>query len=295
MIVVVVASGCSRLVSRTATHAAWRAFGSRVNDRPRDTVQARLPGPVGCGPCWRPQLRESWQIQLSSIPAAPFLKVEMIEVDGFDTTAATVAAMHHSLRGRGVVCYLDAGTWESWRPDANSFPRSLLGKANSGWAGERWLDIRAFHGALGRIMHARVEMCKRKGFDAVDFDNVEGYSNGSGFALTSADQLRYDVFLANTAHRLGLSVALKNDLQQIPSLLRYFDFAVDEQCFQYAECLTSQNGGRFGLDEFAAAHKAVFEIEYTLPLSRFCRLADRDNFNAVAKKLNLGSWRRPCR
>lgn len=217
----------------------------------------------------------------------------MFEVDGFDTRAATVTALHRSLRGRGVVCYIDAGTWESWRPDANEFPRSVLGKNDSAWPGERWLNVARFGGALGRIMRARVAMCKRKGFNAVDFDNVDGYANDTGFHLTAAEQLRYDVFLANTAHRLGLAAALKNDLPQIPVLLRYFDFAVNEQCFQYAECLTTQNGG-YGLDEFVRAHKAVFEIEYKLKLAQFCPAAKKDHFNSLRKRLALGPWRQAC-
>jgi hypothetical protein len=89
-------------------------------------------------------------------------------------------------------------------------------------------------------------------------------------------------------------VALKNDLAQIPVLLRYFDFAVDEQCFQYHECLSSQNGG-FGLDEFTRAHKAVFEIEYRLNRDQFCPAAIRDHFNGLRKRLSLGAWREPCR
>ena len=43
--------------------------------------------------------------------------------------------------GRKVVCYIDAGTWEDWRPDAAQFTTSLLGRSN-GWPGERWLDVR---------------------------------------------------------------------------------------------------------------------------------------------------------
>ncbi len=252
-----------------------------------------LPAPVRCRGCWLPHRKESWQIQLSATPSRPFPDVQMIEVDGFDTPSATVAALRRARRGTGVVCYIDAGTWENWRPDAKEFPRDLLGKKDGAWAGERWLDIARFHGALGKIMRARAAMCKAKGFNAIDFDNVDGYTNDTGFKLTAADQLRYDVFLANTAHRLGLSVALKNDLAQIPVLLRYFDFAVDEQCFQYRECLSSQNGG-FGLDEFTRAHKAVFDIEYRLKRDQFCPAAIRDHFNALRKRLSLGAWREPC-
>jgi hypothetical protein len=218
----------------------------------------------------------------------------MIEVDGFDTPASTVAALHRSRPGRGVVCYIDAGTWENWRPDAGQFPKSLLGKPDGGWPGERWLDVAKFHGALAAIMRARAQMCRRKGFDAVDFDNVDGFTNNTGFHLTAAGQLRYDVFLANTAHKLGLSVALKNDLTQIPVLVRYFDFAVDEQCFQYSECVSAQNGGKFGLDEFVSAKKAVFDIEYKLTTAQFCAGAIKDHFNALRKRLNLGAWREAC-
>ena len=252
-----------------------------------------LPAPVRCASCWRPGLTESWQIELSETPQRPYLPVRMIEVDGFDTSASIVSALHRSLRGRGVVCYIDAGTWENWRPDAGQFPQSLLGRKDGGWPGERWLDIARYPGALARIMRARAAMCKSKGFNAVDFDNVDGYANSTGFPLTAEDQLHYDVFLANTAHRLGLAVVLKNDLPQIPVLVNYFDFAIDEQCFQYAECTTKQNGS-FGLDEFTQAGKAVFDIEYSLKLGKFCPAAHRDHFNALRKHLSLDAWRQAC-
>lgn len=254
------------------------------------------PAPVPCQACRRLPLRETWQIQLSSPPRAPFLQVGMYETDGFDTPASTVAALHRSFPGRFVVCYIDAGTWENWRPDASAFPKQLLGRADVGWPGERWLDIARFQGALARIMQARTEMCRRKGFDAVDFDNVDGYSNDTGFPLTAADQLAYDSFLADTAHRLGLAVALKNDVPQVRELLPYFDFAVDEQCFEYADCLTSQNGGQPGLDAFVAAGKPVFDIEYQRgSAARFCAAASREDFNLIVKDSALDAWRQACR
>ncbi|HEX4089950.1 MAG TPA: endo alpha-1,4 polygalactosaminidase [Trebonia sp.] len=260
--------------------------------RPPAAAARTLPAPVRCRSCWRPRLQESWQIELSATPGPPYLRVRMIDLDGFDTPAATVAALHRSLPGRGVVCYIDAGTWENWRPDAGRFPRALLGRSD-GWPGERWLDIAGYQGALAAIMRARVRMCKAKGFNAVDFDNVDGYANRTGFPLTAGDQLRYDAFLANLAHQFGLSAALKNDEEQIPVLLGYFDFAIDEQCFQYAECTTAQNGG-YGLDEFTRAGKAVFDIEYDLKLSQFCPAAKRDRFNALRKHPSVGAWRQAC-
>src|SRR4051794_10561576 len=69
----------------------------------------------------------------TSVPASVY------DVDGFETTAAEVAALHAD--GRHVVCYVDVGTAEDFRPDYSSFPSSVLGRKN-GWPGERWLDIR---------------------------------------------------------------------------------------------------------------------------------------------------------
>jgi Glycoside-hydrolase family GH114 len=134
---------------------------------------------------------------------------------------------------------------------------------------------------------------QEQGVRRVDFDNVDGYASDTGFRLTATGQLRYDTFLANLAHKLGLAVALKNDEQQIPVLLPYFDFAIDEQCFQYAECTTVQNAG-YGLDEFTRAGKPVFDIEYTLTLAQFCPAARRDHFNALRKDLTLDAWRQAC-
>jgi hypothetical protein len=48
-------------------------------------------------------------------------------------------------------------------------------------------------------------------------------TNDTGFHLTASDQLTYDKWLARTAHRLGLSIALKNDLDQARQLEPYFD------------------------------------------------------------------------
>jgi hypothetical protein len=210
------------------------------------------------------------------------VNANVFDIDMFDNGARVVGALHRS--GRRVMCYIDAGTWEKWRPDARRFPRSLLGRGNS-WPGERWLDIRRL-AALRPLMRARIDLCARRGFDAVEFDNVDGYANDTGFPLTGSDQLSYNTWLANAAHRRGLSVALKNDLGQVRTLLPYFDFALDEQCFQYREC--------GALRPFVAAGKAVFEVEYRLPVSRFCPKAGRLGFNSMRKHFTLGAWRRPC-
>ena len=263
--------------------------GNAGDTSAQSAAQAKaLPKPVACGSCHHLPLRESWDIQLSTTPKAPYPDVGLIELDGFDTPAATVAALHQSRAGRVVVCYIDAGTWESWRPDANRYPKSLLGKPYVSWPGERWVNITQYRGPLGTILRARVQMCRSKGFDAVDFDNVDEYTIDSGFKLTGTDQLAYDTFLANLAHRAGMLVALKNDPDQIPPLLPYFDFAVDEQCYQ-------DGGGGCGLDRFTRVGKPAFDIEYQGPASGFCPAANRAGVNTILKQMSLDAWRVACR
>ena len=245
---------------------------------------ARLAAPRACRSCWHPARRVSWQWQLQDPPAATdLLPVKMYDVDGFDTSKHLVQVMH--ARGIKAVCYISAGSWENWRPDAGKFPASVLGHSN-GWPGEKWLDIRDL-ATLAPIMRARMDRCRRKGFDAMEFDNVDGYTNNTGFPLTGDDQLRYNVFLANAAHARGMSAFLKNDIDQVSTLLPYFEGELNEQCFQYSEC------GK--IVPFVKAGKPVFNVEYSLDTTAFCPRANAKNFNSLKKHLALGAWRVPCR
>ena len=123
---------------------------------------------------------------------------------------------------------------ENWRVDANQFPASVQGSKN-GWPGEKWLDIRQTRSCC-RSCRLACRNVEQAGFDGVEWDNVYGYSNKTGFPLTANDQLVYDASLANLAHQYGLTVAMKNDVEQVPNLASYFDYAINEQCQQYNEC-----------------------------------------------------------
>ncbi len=198
--------------------------------------------PVSGGSCIRPQVYD----------------VDLYAGNGVTLNSAAVTAIHAT--GAHAVCYVDAGTWENWRPDAGTYPSTVLGASN-GWPGERWVDIRATS-VLLPILSARVAKCAQAGFDAVDFDNVDGYENDTGFPLTAAQQLTFDTDLAGIAHSHGLSVGLKNDLDQLGQLQNVFDFAINEQCAQYKECAA--------YDAWRAAGKAVVELEYHVPARRVC-------------------------
>jgi len=244
---------------------------------------AGCTGPVTGGESswWQPPPGTTWQWQLAG-PIDTSVDAAVYDVDGVETTAAQVSALHAA--GRKVICYVDAGGYEDYRPDASAFPSSVLGKAES-WPGQRWLDIRQV-GILEPIMAARFDTCRRKGFDAVEADEMDGYANDSGFPLTAANQLAYNRMLAQLAHQRGLSIGLKNDLDQIPQLVGDFQFAIDEQCFQYDECDQ--------LRPFVQAGKAVFEVEYEPDGDQFCPSARAMGFSSMRKNTSLDAPRWPC-
>jgi hypothetical protein len=238
--------------------------------------------PAPAQPRWIPAPGTTWQWQLSG-RLDQSVDAQMYDIDLFDNPASTVASLH--ARGRHVVCYLDAGTYEPGRPDSASFPAAVKGRRVEGWPGERWLDIRRLD-VLGPIIERRLDLCRQKGFDGVEPDNIDAYDNSSGFPLRAADQLAFNRFVAAAAQARGLSAGLKNDLGQAATLQPAFDWALDEQCFQYHEC--------DALRPFARAGKAVFIAEYKLARSTFCSRARASGASAIRKRLNLGAWRQSC-
>jgi hypothetical protein len=258
------------------------------------TVTANLPLVArdtqdGAPGVWIPPVGASWQWQLAGLPVDDSFDVDVYDVDLFEVRAGTVAALH--AQGRRVICYLSAGSWEEWRPDAGQFPEEVLGNDYEGWPGERWLDIRRID-LLAPIVRARLDLCLSKGFDGVEPDNIDGYANDTGFALTYEDQLRYNRWLAGEAHVRGLSIGLKNDEEQVQDLLVHYDWALTEDCFADDWC-----------DEmapFVAAGVAAFAAEYTdrITVAEFtaqvCPQAEALGFSAILKRRDLDAWRQGC-
>lgn len=279
---VLLATALAYCACATFKHGAEvQRTGRSPNPSPSSISEGQLAMPIGCTDCWHPAVATSWQIQLTGAIDLS-VEAEMYEIDLFDNSASTVQMLHRL--SRKVVCYIDAGTWEDWRPDAAQFSTSLLGRSN-GWPGERWLDVRQL-ALLGPILEARLDLCKAKGFDGVEFDNVDGYANNTGFPLTYADQLRFNTYLANEAHKRHLSVGLKNDPKQVVDLVPYFDWAIVEECFQFQECTSYL--------PFVRAGKPVLAIEYELQPEAFCQQARALQFNAIKKHRNLDAFRISC-
>ncbi|NOK64120.1 MAG: endo alpha-1,4 polygalactosaminidase [Chloroflexi bacterium AL-W] len=205
--------------------------------------------PITNGNWYHPLVSVTWQWQLSGT-INPSYEVEIYDIDLFDSSEDTIQTLQAT--GKKVICYLSAGSYEEWRSDANLFSEQDLGNPLDGWAGERWLDIRS--NTVHSIMIQRLDLAQQKGCDGVEPDNMDAYINDSGFNLTAMDQLAFNRLIANEAHLRDLSVGLKNDLDQIENLVDYYDFAVNEQCFEYAECET--------LVPFIDNGKPVLNAEY---------------------------------
>ncbi|MFD9126487.1 endo alpha-1,4 polygalactosaminidase [Kitasatospora sp. NPDC059571] len=238
-------------------------------------------GRSGGGAVWHPPAGVAWQWQLGG-KVDQSVDVPVYDIDGFENDAGVVSALH--AKGRKVICYINVGAWESFRSDAGAFPESVRGSGD-GWDGERWLDIRQLD-KLRTLMGARFDMCRDKGFDAVEPDLVEGYANKTGFPLTADDQLRFNRMIADLAHERGLGVGLKNDLAQIPALVDVFDFSVDEQCAEFDECAA--------LTPFIKQNKAVLHVEYNVQPADFCGRARSLGLSSMAKHKELDAWRKPC-
>jgi len=225
------------------------------------------------GSWWKPAPTTTWQWQLTGTIDTS-VDVQMYDIDLFDNTAATISTLHS--QGRVVICYFST-QYEDWRPDASDFTAAILGNGLDGWEGENYVDIRST--VVRNIMTARMDLAVTKGCDGLEPDNVDGYESDTGFPLTAADQLNFNEFIAAQAHARGLSVGLKNDVDQGKTLEPFFDWALDEQCYEYSECDT--------LTSFITNGKAVFNAEYSGSAAKVCPYMVGIQFSSLIKTLDL--------
>eukprot|EP00727_Mastigamoeba_balamuthi_P004245 m51a1_g13818 putative endo alpha- polygalactosaminidase (274) ;mRNA; f:422251-423382 len=230
---------------------------------------------------WRPQPRTSWQWQLSgTIDTSK--NVAMYDIDLL-TDQSVIDTLHAA--GRVVICYYSAGTAEKGRPDYSRFPAASLGKKLPDWPQERWVDFRM--DAVKQIMIDRLDLAASKGCDGVEPDNVDGAFNNNGLGLSKQDQLQYNRWTAQQAHARGLSVGLKNDLDQVAQLQPLYDWALNEQCVANEEC--------DALLPFVENNKAVFGAEYTGSADEVCQQPNELNYDFLMKTWDLDASGTACR
>ena len=271
------------LTASTTYSYTVSAYDAAGNTSAQTTAVSAKTNDNQVGTWWKPTIGTSWQIQFSGT-LDQTVNATIFDIDLFDTDVSVITSLHS--KGKKVVCYFSGGSSENWRPDYSQFITAVKGNKLSGWAGENWLDVRNLT-VLGPIMSARMDLAKSKGCDGVDVDNMDGYTNNTGFPLTYANQITYNKYIADAAHARGLGIGLKNDLDQIKDLVSVYDWQINEECFDYNECDL--------LAPFIAAGKPVHNIEYNLTTSQFCSKANAMNFDSLKKNLSLDAARTPCR
>ena len=281
LLVLTLLAACSSTASTEPASTPTTAPSEATRPAPETVAPTAPPANL-----WQPSPAATWQIQFVGEPINTDYDVDIYFLDLFDTSAELVAGLHQ--RGRRAVCYISAGSWEDWRPDAADFPEAVLGAHYEGWPGERWLNIRALD-PLAPIMEARLDLCAAKGFDGVDPDNLDGFTNATGFPLSQADTLAYARWLAAAAHARGLAIGLKNATELAETLAADFDWMLTESCFTQGWCAETA--------PFLNAGKPVFAIEYGdegMVLDDFCVQAADLSIRAILKEWNLGEWVEFC-
>jgi hypothetical protein len=254
---------------------------------PDQPPPAEEPAPPPPRVLWKPTAGMTWDWQLQT-PLNFTYDVQVYDIDLFDSDPKRIDGLHED--GRKVVCYVNFGAWENWRPDKDMFPREVIGAQWPEFPKEYWVDIRRWD-LLAPVIRERLDLAVSKGCDAVEPDNMDGFNvmahNASGFPLTADDQLKFNRQVATEAHARKLAVGLKNDVLQAASLAADFDFHVSEQCFEFNECKY--------LMEFVRQNKPVFEAEYNWTLPMFCPMAKALGISAIRKSpKGVNSWRENC-
>ena len=209
-------------------------------------VIAVSAGP-GAGDGWRPpppDAKFDYQIGGDYPPPAG---VEVVSRDWFIGSAPDESY---------AICYVNAFQTQDdeagvERPDERSaWPRDLVLRDlgdDPEWGGEYLMDLstRDRRRRAARRVQPMIETCARKGFEAVEYDNLDSWTRFDGtpragdVPFGKRQAIAYAALLTGRAHARGLAVGQKNT----PGLSRRearrrigFDFAIAEECGRYAEC-----------------------------------------------------------
>ena len=166
------------------------------------------------------------------------------------------------VRGRYNICYMNA--FQSQESDLTwwerKHPRLLLKKNGQPVVDEDWNEVlfdvstKRKRKALAKIVRKWTDSCASRGFDAVEFDNLDSYHRSRG-RLKLRHNLAFARKITRHAHSAGLAVGQKNtpELGSRGKTVAGFDFAIAEECQRYLEC-----------DEYTQVFgDRVIEIEYT--------------------------------
>ncbi|CEP01715.1 hypothetical protein PBRA_008657 [Plasmodiophora brassicae] len=252
----------------------------------------------------RPQIGMGWQWELSftTVPNVTAPNVPVWDLDPDLLTGSDVTTLMDALHAnnRYIICYVNVGSLETNRSDANLFTAvtpTIIGNQYPGWPNEKFLDTR--RAETRSLMKARFERMASIGCHAIEPDNLDTYGETTGFPLTESDAIAYLNWISTTVHALGMAVGLKNcgDLVQPYNLASLFDFAIVESCAEYSGDCALYN-------PFIQAGKPVFASEYTdkgdggcpviKSVATACAATNAANFEGIVKACHLGPEYHAC-
>ncbi|RAJ28816.1 endo alpha-1,4 polygalactosaminidase [Pedobacter cryoconitis] len=239
---------------------------------------------------WQPKAGVTFDWCLDDLKNSDTFTAEVVDVDAFTTTAQQVAALH--AQGKKVIAYISAGTIEDDRPDINLLPKEVIGQVYPEWPKERWLDIRQRE-KLRPWLNSRIDRIISKGFDAIEPDNLDSYSNETGFDISINDTKLYCDFLIKLAHDKGLGIGQKNVPELSAEYSKKFDWVLTEDAFDQK--------WENDVKPYITQNKPVFAVEYTDNMSQssfqnnVCPKAQNLKYSAILKKRDLDKWVYKCK
>jgi len=235
---------------------------------------------------YQPKPGTTFQWQLSGCHNVDTsVQAEVYDIDLFDSPIEKIKELKN--KGKKVICYFSGGTIESWRDDAEKFLNvGVVLEEMEDWEDENWVNIRS--SKLKPLIQNRLDLAVEKGCDGVEIDNVDGYTFSEN-DFTYSEQLSFNKWLAEEAHKRNLSIGLKNDMGQIKDLLPHYDWALNEECYEYGECELYK--------PFIQANKAVFGVSYlksSKKIADACKLANNLKLDYQIKSLDLDASKIDC-
>ncbi len=282
-----------------------------------DPPRAGLTGlPATSGPYPTPGSAHIWDTDLfqdSNTSSGRALRIPT-------RTSPVVQAIHAA--GHYSICYVEVGAFQTGYPDNSDFAPVDYGHRAKrhqmqGYANEWYFDIRGFknyvagkpsslNGAARNIaagLAKRFHWCKLEGQDAIEPDDLDGYTNdsvtgakGGGWGLTQADAAGFERWIAFEAHAHGLAVFQKNDPAHERADVSRFDGVITEECNYYHDPCSGPHGD---WNRYLAAGKPVLNAEYKQDgetTAKFCAADRRRDIWGALFNVNLNGPRpyRPC-
>lgn len=261
------------------------------------------PSP-GSANIWDTDLFQDSNTANAGIPTGPSPVVRAIH-----------AAGHYS------ICYVEAGAYQQGFPDDSNFATADYGGVGDratqmqGYPDEYWFDLTGFKnyvaGKPGTLTGAAVDIasqlnkrfawCKLEGQDAVEPDDLDGYTNKSTsgvtpWGMTQADSAGFERWLAYDIHANGLAAFQKNDPANEPADEPLFDGMIIEECNYYDDPCSGPGGDA---SAYLAAGKPVLNAEYTSDgetTASFCSADESTGIIGALFDVDLdGATYQPCK